>query len=138
LSSAGTAIGQDCAAIAAFTHFPRTTLDLSANYTLPPESYGEWSVQMSYSYKSGNKWSAFDLPSNPFQNVVATKPFGLIDARISLSHIPLSGNVQARLALVGQNLTDKAYNVQGIDFGTYGTISWGKRRTLLVEGTVEF
>ncbi len=138
LSSTGTTIGQDCAAIAAFTHFPRTTLDLSANYSLPPESYGEWSVQVSYSYKSGNKWSAFNLPNNPFQEVVATKPFGLIDARIALSRIPLRRGVEGRLAVVGQNLTDKAYNVQGIDFGTYGTISWGKRRTFLIEGTVGF
>jgi iron complex outermembrane receptor protein len=137
-NGSGAVVAQDCAAIAAFSHFPKTSADFSVNYALPAESYGEWSAQLSFSYKSRIVWGAFNLPATPFRDVIASPGYGLLNGRIALSHIPISKEVQGQLAVVGENLTDKAYRGPGIDFGSSAVTSWGKRRSFMLEGTVEF
>ncbi|MCF8709547.1 hypothetical protein [Rhizorhapis sp. SPR117] len=67
------------------------------------------------------------------------KPYGLLDGRIALSNTPLNGGgVEAQIALVGNNLTNKKYFFSGTDFGQFGTVNWGLRRTVSVEASIEF
>jgi iron complex outermembrane receptor protein len=137
-NAAGVLTAQDCAATAKFLFFPKTTVDLTANYTAPATPYGVWSIYAAYSYKSTIQSSTFLLPSAPYQQLIAQSPYGLLSARIELSDIPISGNVRAQLALFGDNLTDKIYNTQGIDFSTYATANWSIGRTVGIEGKINF
>jgi iron complex outermembrane receptor protein len=138
LASTGVAVGQDCAAIAAFVNFPKNTADFGVNYDFPEQPYGNLSARMDYSRRGHTDWGTFNLPSTPFQQSIAGKAYGLLSARITLSEIPVSANVRGQLALFGANLTDEHYNAQGIDFGFFGTVNYGVRRTIGVEGKLEF
>jgi iron complex outermembrane receptor protein len=129
---------QNCAAIAHFQYTPANNIDVSASYVIP-EDYGQWSIFAAWSYKSKVYSATFNLPNiSPNFNLVNQDGYGLLSARISLSDIKLSGNVRGQISVFGDNLTDKAYNIQGIDFVNYATVNWGTRRTVGVEGKVEF
>jgi iron complex outermembrane receptor protein len=131
-------VGQDCAAIASFTQFSKRTVDVSAHYVLPAKSYGEWSFFTAYSYKSAISFSAFNLPSTPFKDRVDAKGYGLLSARIALSDIPLGGEARGQISIFGDNLANKKYVLQGIDFQSFATVTWGTPRTVGIEGKVEF
>jgi iron complex outermembrane receptor protein len=137
---AGTTIAQDCAAIASFTHNPKTSSDFSAYYVLPAADYGEWSFFVAYSRKGRVDYSAFDLPpASPNHAVIAGKAYGLLIARIALSHIPMAGgHVRGQIAIYGDNLTDQDYVLQGTELATYAGIAWAPGRTIGIEGKVEF
>ena len=136
---AGATTGQDCAKIAKFNYFPNTTIGLGASYVLPKTSYGEWSFRTDYAWKSHVYGGTFNLPSTPFQNSIYQKAYGLLSARIALSEIPLAGgDTTAQIALYGENLTNKKYIVQGIDYGFMATAVFGDRRTVGIEGKVNF
>jgi iron complex outermembrane receptor protein len=133
----GRLTAQDCAAIASFVYIPKTTADLSLSYAVPV-SYGEWSAFLAYSYKSRIESDVFNLPSSPYQNILAQKGYGLLSGRIALSHIQIHGDTRAQIALFGDNLTNEIYNVQGVDFGSFATATWGERRTVGVEVRADF
>jgi len=139
LNAAGTAtVGADCADIASFQYTPSTTAAAGASYTFPKMSFGELTIRADYVYKSRIQSSTFTLPSTPFFGLVSQKGYGLLSARATLADIPLSGNVRGQLAIYGENLTDKKYIVQGIDFGFMATRTYSEPRTFGVEGKVEF
>jgi hypothetical protein len=46
--------------------------------------------------------------------------------------------VRGQLAVFGENLTNKKYSIQGIDFGFMATKTYSEPRTFGVEGKVEF
>jgi iron complex outermembrane receptor protein len=137
-NSAGVAVGQDCAAIADVTNSPKWTYSLGASYVLPRTSYGLWTARATYSHKTAIEWGTLNLPSTPFKAQVAGKAYGLLGARLTLSEIPLSGAARAQLAIFGDNLTNEKYVLQGIDFGFMAGQTFGLRRTVGVEGKVEF
>jgi iron complex outermembrane receptor protein len=137
-NSAGLLASQDCAKTAKFLYYPKTTLDFSANYEAPATTYGVWSAFLSYSYKSSLDFSTFLLPSMPYQTLLHQDAYGVLAARIQLTDIPISGNVHGQIALYGDNLTDKIYDTQGIDFGTFATAGWSVGRTVGIEGKVNF
>jgi hypothetical protein len=62
----------------------------------------------------------------------------VLNGRVSLSDIPLSGSARARLSLYGENLFDKHYVAQGIDFGFAGTNVFNTGREVGIEGSVQF
>jgi iron complex outermembrane receptor protein len=137
-NAAGVAVGQDCAAIASVTAVPRTTADIGLNYDFPDQPYGKLSARIDYTHRSHIDWGAFDLPDTPFKNSIKGEPYGLLSFRVALSEIPVAGQARARLAFYGANLTNEAYNVQGIDLSFMGTINYGERRTFGVEGAIDF
>jgi iron complex outermembrane receptor protein len=138
-TGAAAATTQNCAEIADFLYFPNTTADFTITYVLPATSYGEWSFYAGYSWKSKMESATFRLPASPFHDVIQQKGYGLLNARIELSDIPLAGgDVRGQLALFGDNLTNEKYSIQGIDFATFATKSFGTRRTVGLEGKVSF
>jgi iron complex outermembrane receptor protein len=136
--STGATIAQDCADIGRFNSTPHTTANASVTYELSANSYGQWSVFLNYYYQGKVAYATFPAPISPFQRVVDGKSYGLLSGRITLSDIPLSGGARGQIALFGDNLTNKKYNVQGIDFTTFASITWGTPRTFGIEGKVEF
>jgi iron complex outermembrane receptor protein len=137
-NGAGVATGADCADIAHFLYFPRTTATVGASYTFPKMSYGELTIRADYAYRSKILSGTFDLPSTPFFNDVTQKGYGLLSARATLAEIPLADNVRGSLAVYGENLTNEKYSIQGIDFGFMATKTFGERRTFGVEARAEF
>jgi iron complex outermembrane receptor protein len=131
-------VGQDCARVAKVTSVSKTTANAGVTYVFAPTSYGEWSIRADYSYKGRYEWSAINLPSTPFQQLVAQKAYGVLSARLALSDIPLSGNARAQLSVYGENLTDKRYLLQGLDFGFMANGQFSAGRTVGVDVKVEF
>jgi outer membrane receptor protein involved in Fe transport len=101
-------------------------------------SLGELTIRADYAYRSKIESGTFRLPSTPFFDIVRQKGYGLLSARATLADIPLSGNVRGQLAVFGENLTNKKYSIQGIDFGFMATKTYSEPRTFGVEGKVEF
>jgi iron complex outermembrane receptor protein len=137
-NSSGVVSAQDCAKTAKFLYYPKTTMDFSGTYELPTTSYGVWTIFAAYSYKSSLDFSTFLLPSSPYQTLLHQDAYGILTARIQLGDIPISGNVRGQIALFGDNLTDKIYDTQGIDFGTFATAGWSIGRTVGIEGKIDF
>lgn len=138
MSSTGVLQAQDCADIAKFVFFAKTTADFSIGYRLPQTNCGTWSTFAAYSYRGKTYSSIFDLPTTLYQDELAQKGYGLLSARIALSDIPMSGSATAEIAIFGDNLTDKVYNAQGTDFGTFAIATYGMRRTFGLEGRIAF
>jgi iron complex outermembrane receptor protein len=138
ITSGGVAIGMDCADIASVVDVPKWTISLGAGYEFPPTSYGTWQIRGDYAYKSSMQWGTLQLIRTPFKNAIAGKPYGVFSGRISLADIPLNGSAKGRLSLYGENLTNRKYTAQGIDFGFAGTKVFAQRRTVGLEGAVEF
>jgi iron complex outermembrane receptor protein len=134
---AGTTAVQNCAAVADVTATPHKTADFSAVYAFPAQSYGELSLAVDYSYRGAIDWAGY-AGTSPFKASVRGKSYGLLGARVALSEIPLGNNARGEIAVFGRNLTDEDYVTQGIDFVLFGTKNFGDRRTIGVEGKVEF
>jgi iron complex outermembrane receptor protein len=137
-NTAGATVGQDCAAIASFIYFPKTTAALGVSYVLPKTSYGEWSFRADYAYKSSSAGEPFALPATPFSSSIFSKAYGLLSAKVARSAIPLSGGAKARIAVYGENLTNQTYLYNGIDYGFMATVLFGDRRTFGIEAKVDF
>jgi iron complex outermembrane receptor protein len=138
ISSGGTVVGMDCADIASMVNVPKWTVNFGVGYELPAASYGQWSARLDYAYKSKIQWGSLNLIRMPFKDQIAGKGYGLLSGRVSLQDIPLSGSARGRLTLFGENLTDKKYVTQGIDFGFAGTNVFNTGRTVGIEGSLEF
>ncbi|MCP1470267.1 hypothetical protein J3E64_001955 [Sphingobium sp. OAS761] len=75
---------------------------------------------MDYSWRSRRWFHTNNLSNlNPFNDRIADSGYGLLSANIVIADIPL-GDAKGQLSLWGENLTDKAYRVQGVDFGALG------------------
>jgi iron complex outermembrane receptor protein len=136
--ASGAAVGMDCAHIAKFQGISKRTFNLGASYSLPATGYGVWSGRIDYVHKSRTDWSNVNLPSTPFQEQIAGKPYGLLSGRIALSDIPLNGGARAQISVYGDNLTNKHYIMQGIDFGFMGTDVFSPPRSFGIDAKVDF
>jgi iron complex outermembrane receptor protein len=137
-NAAGVAVGADCASIASFQYTPSTTAAVGASYTFPKMSYGELTIRSDYSYMGKMESGTFILPSTPFFNSVHQKAYGLLSARATLADIPLTGNSRGQISIYGENLTNKKYSLQGIDFGFFATKTFADRRTVGIEFKADF
>jgi iron complex outermembrane receptor protein len=138
ITSGASVVGMDCASIASVTNVPKWTVSAGVGYEFEPTSYGTWSARLDYAYKSSIQWGTLQLIRTPNKNAIESKSYGVLNGRISLAEIPLSGSARGRISAFGENLTNKKYVVQGIDFGFAGTVVFSQRRTVGVEGAVEF
>jgi iron complex outermembrane receptor protein len=108
----------DVAATARFIHSPDTTLNASLQYDFPKMSIGQLSAMVDYNYR-GTVYMFPTTIGTPLRDAIAGAPRGLLGARMTLSEIPVAGT-EATIAVWGRNLTDKAYRIHGIDFGSLG------------------
>jgi iron complex outermembrane receptor protein len=135
----GTAtVAQDCAAVAVFSSVSKSTINLGAAYEFEARGYGKWSARIDWVRTGTTNFGSVNNPATNFTLLARRKPYSLVNGRIQLSDIPLSGNVTAQIALYGDNLLNKKYSTNTIDWGFMSTSLWGARRTVGVEGKIEF
>ncbi|WP_176594206.1 TonB-dependent receptor [Sphingobium sp. EM0848] len=108
----------DIAGIAHFPYSASTTFNAGAKYEFPAFSFGKLAAQLDYNYMSKRYFNPNPL-SAPFSEQMAAAPRGLLDARLTLSELPIGGS-NVTLSVWGKNITDKKYKVVGIDFGQLG------------------
>ena len=138
-NGSGAVFEQNCVAIADVPQIPKTSLDLSAAYTIKGQSYGEWSFSVDYARRSRIIWTAVDPAGTGIKNALVSRAYGLLGARIAMSNIPIeSGDVRAQISVLGANLTNEKYFFGGTDFGQFGTVTYGLRRSVAVEARIDF
>lgn len=123
----GTDLEEDISDLTTVPHAPENTAALGIQYEFPRSAIGIVSVRGDVTYKD-------KFVFHPFQNQFdAADSRTLVNARISLSEIPLSSDGEGRLrvSLWGKNLTDEEYRRWGIDFGSLGWAGalYGEPRT---------
>jgi iron complex outermembrane receptor protein len=99
---------------------PHNKYNLSTTYTLPPFTFGSLSGRVGYSWndeQTSNGGPNTDKDRRP--------SFGLLDARIALSQIPLDRYGNLTIAVWGKNLEDKEYVV----YRLYGADIYGEPRS---------
>ena len=124
--------------MAIFSSVPDWTANMGASYEFPRADYGQWSVRADWVYTGKTGFGSVNNAATNFTLLARRKAYSLVSARIQLSDIPLSGSARAQLALYGDNLLNKKYSTNTIDWGFMSTSLWGARRTIGVEGKVEF
>jgi iron complex outermembrane receptor protein len=108
-------------------NIPEWKYNFSAEYTLPPFSFGTLSAQASYAYHDKQIASSASIASD------FRPSYELVDARLTLSEVPVSrGNLT--LAVWGRNLADEEYEV----YHNYNAVMFGQPRTYGVNVTYDF
>jgi len=118
----GTGVITNYADISHFVYVPKWTANASAQYEVPETGFGDLMFRVDYSTKSRRWFHQNNLATlNPFNDQISSPAHYNLDARISLSNIPL-GMSRGSLGLSAyvENLTDRHYPVSGIDFGALG------------------
>mgnify|MGYP000945228222 CR=1 FL=1 len=108
---------------------PKNTLTAGIEYVHPLEKLGNFSASLDYSYQDRKNSSSTD-----FRYIVGA--YGLLNARIGLSSIPL-GASEWSLNAFGRNLTDKSYYLDQFNAGLPAAI-FGEPRTYGIELGVKF
>jgi iron complex outermembrane receptor protein len=123
------AAGANIASRFPFVQAPKHTLATAVNYDFGATGIGTPSVNVSYSYVD----KQFSQPGDARYIIPS---YGLLDARLTLSDIPLRP-VAAKLSLWGKNLTDAEYYITHANFFAPGA-QFGTPRTYGVDLTVNF
>lgn len=93
--------GQNLADQFVFTNIPKHSLNMGAEYAVPDTPIGTLTAAVNYSFQDRAYAS-----TNDRRYIIAD--YGLLDARLTLSEIPI-GAGDIRLSAWGKNLTDKKY-----------------------------
>ncbi len=127
---------EDISGITTVSYAPRHSAALGLQYEFPQTSYGLVSARVDVTYKD-------KFVFHPFQNQLDfSDNRTLVNARLSLSDIPLGGDDthQLRVSLWAKNLTDEHYRHFGIDFGALGWAGalFGEPRSYGIDFRYEF
>ena len=112
-----------------FINMPHHTISAKAEYEFPPMAIGQLSVNVDYYRQSLITTST----SDPRYKV---GKYGLLDARLTLSDIPV-GVGKWRLSAYGRNLTDEDYYVSHFSAGTPAAF-FGQPRSYGLELSFEY
>lgn len=107
----------DVASQARFAYVSKTTASLAAQYQAPL-TFGELTLRVDYSYKSGRFWNLLDRDS-PFNSAIAGGADNNLSARIALGDVVLGGG-KFEFSAWASNLLNKHVIVGGIDYGSLG------------------
>ncbi len=121
--------GVDRAGTMKFINMPHHTVSAKAEYQFPPMAIGQLSAGIDYYYQGLVQTSTSDLRYK-------ARGYGLLDARLSLSDIPI-GVGKWRLSAFGRNLTDKEYYVAHFSVGAPAAF-YGQPRTYGLELSFEY
>ena len=114
---------------------PRSTANLSIDYTFPSPGFGELALHLNYNYSETAH--AIAIKSNGTEPNSEMSSRGVLDGRLTLGGIAVGSGAELELALWGMNLTDEEYYDNIIDFTSYraGTLGWP--RTYGLEVTLD-
>jgi len=117
-----------------FPYAGENTASLGVEYTFGEFAGGELSGRLDWSYQDD-----YVPYTNPTQNAVSQiEAYDLINARISLSDIPVGEDRSLQVAAWVKNLTDEEYRVNTIPFGLWATSYFGDPRTYGVDLSYHF
>ena len=122
--------GIDVSATQKFTNAPEFSGAVSLQYIQPLESGGEVRSRVGYSYQSSV------IPTTDLSPLIAQDGYGLFNASVIWQV-----NDQWKLALQGDNLTDKEYRTTGYNFGAaFGIVTgfYGNPRTVSLTATYQW
>ena len=131
---------RDYSDVASFSYSASTTATAGAEYTFGNVGAGELSFRVDYSYKGRVGYNILPVaPFAPFDKEIEAPAYGLWDARIMLTDVPLGGG-SAVFTLWAKNLTNKEYRTSGIDFGSlgYAINAYGEPRSYGLDVRVKF
>lgn len=104
---------------ARFSNVAKFNSYVSAEYEFQPMTFGQLSVRGSYAYRSHVYFYPNDTV-NIFNKQVGSNATNTVDARITLSDIPLGNKLRGQLSVFGENLLDEDQTLYGVDFGGLG------------------
>jgi iron complex outermembrane receptor protein len=118
---------RNVASIQHLGYSPNYTANVGATVKYPVGSL-DMTARVGYNYTS-SFWMFGNPLTAPFANETKGDARGLVDAQLRFDNIKI-GN-KASVTIWGKNLTNKAYVVRSVDFGTFGyaTDIWGDPRT---------
>jgi iron complex outermembrane receptor protein len=115
---------------------PKTTWNADLEYGFPSQSWGRVSADINYSWKDESEIASLKKDAGgPMPS------YGLWNARLTLSDMPVSDRSNLAVALWVKNLTDKEYQTDGFELlQTAGTrlAAFGEPRTFGLEVTYNF
>ena len=103
------------ASSAKFAYFSNNSYSIANTYTFAPSPIGQFSARVEFDYKSGVYFHPSDI-FNPLNELIRAHSRNILNASIDLAHIPIGGKVDLALSLYGNNLLNKDYAVQGVDY----------------------
>jgi iron complex outermembrane receptor protein len=103
------------AGTAKFPYFSNTSYSIANTYTFAPTPIGVFSVRAEFDYKSGVYFHPSDQ-FNPLNEAIKAHSRNILNASIDLAHIPMGGRGELAFSLYGNNLLNKDYAVQGVDY----------------------
>lgn len=114
-----TNVVSDIAGSARFSNLAKFNSYVSAEYAFPSMGIGQLSIRGSYAYRSHVYFYPNDAV-NIFNKVVDSNATNNVEARITLSDIPVGNKLRAEISLFGENLLNEDQALYGVDFGGLG------------------
>lgn len=128
------ASGQDVRSDQYFAYSPENTIAAGLDWTILEESFGKLDFHADWSFK--DNYTPYIDPAQ--REVTKISGYYLVNAKLTLSEIPVGDDQKLQVSLWGKNLTDEEYRVTGIPFGPWTISNFGDPRTYGVEVTYEF
>jgi len=115
---------------------PKHTVDATVDYTFPRLDFGTVTASVNYSWRDRFRFAVNNL-GTPGE---WSEPYGLLQARVTLDEIKLSGRGDLKLAVWGKNLTDKQYFVDLIPTFSWSSLvgAYGEPRSYGVDLSYRF
>lgn len=121
--------GTDIASTFRFTHAPKNSYTLNADYKSPATKAGIIEANLNYAWQD----KYFGLTTDPR---VVTHPYGLLNGRLGLSDV--AGIEGLRFAVWGRNLTNTNYYQNFFALGDVGAAMMGEPRSMGVDVSMKF
>ncbi|WP_232476164.1 TonB-dependent receptor [Flavisphingomonas formosensis] len=112
---------------------------VAAEYDFEPTRYGQFTVRGSYAYRSHVYFYPNDTV-NVFNKSVDSPATNSVEARVSLTDIPLGQRLKGEISVFGENLLNEDQVLYGVDFGGlgFGGKIYGEPRRFGVEAKLSF
>jgi iron complex outermembrane receptor protein len=103
------------AGTAKFPYFSNNSYSIANTYTFPRTPIGILSARVEFDYKSGVYFHPSDQ-FNPLNEAIKAHSRNILNASIDLGQIPMGGRGELAFSLYGNNLLNRDYAVQGVDY----------------------
>ncbi|MBV6423921.1 MAG: Pesticin receptor [Steroidobacteraceae bacterium] len=102
-----------------FPYVPKLNGSVDASYEMPIAG-GRLIASVNYTYVGKRYFHISSIPGqNPFNNTIASQGQGILNGRLSIADINM-GNAAAEVSIWSNNIANKFYRTNGIDYGALG------------------
>ncbi|MCB1676052.1 MAG: TonB-dependent receptor [Halioglobus sp.] len=117
-----------------FPYAGENTASLGLQYDVAVYDWGHLTARLDWSYQDD-----YVPYVNPAQNAVSQiDSYDLLNARLTLSEIPVGDGQSLQIAAWGKNITDEDYRTSTIPFGLWAVSYFGEPRTYGLELSYQF